>query len=178
VNSLAERYADRQPMTLSPSQMTQKLPPAQSSGHIASAADRIVLTLHVGASAPEFTDAARILNQKIASLGDEMEKAGIRRADLQTGHYELRETRQVRGPRTVRTGFDVSRRIRLELSLDYALLDRFIAAVTASSARPALSLAFTGQDKGVLRHGALAPAIADARKHAETMVRAAGLSLA
>jgi uncharacterized protein YggE len=166
-------------MTLSPSPVTQPLPPVQSSGHVAPTADRIVLTLHVVASAPEFTDAARILNQKIASLRDEIEKVGIRHADLQTGHYELRETRQVRGARTVRTGFDVSRRIRLELSLDYALLDRFIAAVTASSAEPALSLAFTSQDnKGALRHGVPVPAIADARKHAETMVRAAGLSLA
>lgn len=158
--------------------MTQKLSPVQSSGHIAPVADRIVLTLHVVASAPEFTDAARIFNQKIASLRDELEKVGIRRGDLQTGHYELRETRQARGPRTVRTGFDVLRRMRLELSHDYALLDRFIAAVTASSARPVLSLAFAGQDKRVSRHGAPAPAIADARKHAETMVRAAGLSLA
>jgi uncharacterized protein YggE len=158
--------------------MTQKLLPVQSSEHLTPTADRIVLTLHVVASAPAFTDATRILNQKIASLEDEMEKVSIRRADLEPGHYELCETRQVHGARTVRTGFDVSRRIRLELSLDYALLDRFIAAVTASSAKPALSLAFTSQDKGALRHGVPAPAIADARKHAETMVRAAGLSLA
>jgi uncharacterized protein YggE len=166
-------------MTLSPSQITRKLLPVQNSGHVAApSADRIVLTLHLVASAPAFTDATRLLKQKIASLEDELEKAGIRRDDLGTGHYELCETRQVRSPRTVRTGFDISRRIRLELSLDYVLLDRFIAAVTASSAQPVVSLAFTGQDTGALRHGDPIPSIVEARKHAETMVRAAGLRLA
>jgi uncharacterized protein YggE len=157
--------------------MTQELLPVQGSGHVTPTSDRIVLTLQVGASAPAFTDAIRTINQKITSLGNEMEKAGIRRADLETGHYELRETRQVRGARTVRTGFDVTRRIRLELCLDYALLDRFIAAVTASSTQPALSLAFTGQGKEALGRERTAPAIADARRQAETMVRAAGLNL-
>jgi uncharacterized protein YggE len=164
------------PLSLSP--VTQSLPSTQSSEHLAPAGDRIVLTLHVAASAPEFTDAARILNQKIASLGDEMEKVGIRRAALEAGHYELRETRQVRTDRTVRTGYDVSRRLRLELSIDHALLNWVIAAVTASSAKPALGLTFTSQDKGTLRTGIPAPAVAEALKHAETLVRAAGLSLA
>jgi uncharacterized protein YggE len=166
-------------MTLSPSPVAQPLSPVQSSGHAVPGSERIVFTLHVVASAPEFTEAARSLNQKIASLRDEIEKVGIRRADLQAGHYELRETRQVRGARNVRTGFDVSRRLWLELALDYALLDRFIAAVTASLAQPALSLAFTSQDnKAASRHSVPASAMADARKQAETMVRAAGLSLA
>jgi uncharacterized protein YggE len=167
-------------MTLSPSQITRKLLPAQGSGDASPTADRIVLTLHVVASAPAFPDAIRILNEKIASLKDEAEKAGIRRTDLEAGHCELRETRQTRGTRTVRTGFDVLRRVRLELSLDYALLERFIAAVLASSAEPALSFAFTSRDlgNGAMGHDASAPAIVDARKHAESMFRAAGLSLA
>lgn len=167
-------------MTLSPSPVTQPLPSVRSSEQVAPTADRIVLTLHVVASAPEFTGATQILNQKIDSLRAEIEKAGIRRTDLQTAHYELRETQQVRGARSVRTGFDVSRRLRLELALDYALLDRFIAAVNASSAQPALSLAFTSPNDGkeAQRHGVPASALDDARKQAETMVRAAGLSLA
>jgi uncharacterized protein YggE len=166
-------------MILSPLQITQKLLPVRSSGHVSTTADRIVLTLHVVASASDFSDAIRIVNQKIASLRDEAEKAGISRTDLGASHYELRETRQVCGTRSVRTGFDVSRRIRLELSLDYALLERFISAVSASSAEPALSFAFTGEnrDKGAPGHHVLAPSIAEARKHAETMARAAGLSL-
>jgi uncharacterized protein YggE len=164
-------------MTLSLSPVTESLLSMQSSEHLVADGDRIVLTLHVAASAPEFSDATRMLNQKIASLGDEMEKAGIRRANLEAGHYELRETRQVRSDRTVRTGYDVSRRLRLELSVDHALLDRFIAAVAASSAKPALGLTFTSQDKRTLRTGLPAPAVADALKHAATLVRAAGLSL-
>jgi uncharacterized protein YggE len=165
-------------MTLSLSPVTQSLPSTQSSEYLIPDGDRIVLTLHVAASAPEFADATRILNQKIALVGDEMEKAGIRRADLEAGHYELRETRQVRTDRTVRTGCDVSRRVRLELAVDHALLDRFIAAVIASSAKPALSLTFTSQNKGTLRTGIPAPAVANALKHAATLARAAGLSVA
>ena len=167
-------------MTLSPSQIAEKLLPVRSSGDVSPAADRIVLTLHVAASSPVLPEAIHVLNQKIASLRDEAEKAGICRTDLEAGHCELRETRQTRGTRTVRTGFDVLRRVRLEFSLDYALLERFIGAVIASSAEPAMSLAFTGHDlgKGTMRHDAATPAIADARRRAESMVRAAGLRLA
>lgn len=138
----------------------------------------MVLTLHMVASAPAFTEATRTLNQQIASLVDEMEKAGIRRADFGSGHYEVHETRQVHGAQTTHTGFNVMRRMRLELPVDFVLLDRFVAAVLASSARPDLSLTFTSRETGPLGRGAAASATADVRKQAEEMVRSAGLSLA
>lgn len=175
--SLAGRYADSYPMTLSPSPVTPSLTSGPNPDHLAAAGDRIALTLHLVASAPEFVDATRILDQKIASIGDEMEKAGFRRLDLKAGHYELRERRPARAGETDGTTFKVSRRLRLELSVDHALLDRFIAAITASSAEPALSLTFSSPDKGTMRTGIPAPAVAKALVHAETMVRAAGLSL-
>ena len=106
-----------------------------------------------------------------------MEKEGFRRLDLKAGHYELRERRQARSG-TDTAAFRVSRRLRLELSADHALLDRFIAAITASSAEPALSLTFIGPDNATMRTGIPSPAVARALRHAEAMVRAAGLSLA
>lgn len=177
MDSAPDRYADSYAMNLSPSPVTQPYRPVQDSGHGSPAANRLVLTLNVVASASTFSDAIRTLDQKIALLADELEKAGIRRTDLETAHYELREMRNLRGARNVRTGFDLSRRIRLELPVDHALLDRFIAAVAASSAQPALSLGFTGEDNGTPGRGMPAREIADALRQAESMVRAAGLSL-
>jgi uncharacterized protein YggE len=117
-------------------------------------------------------EAAKSAEQIAAAL----KKQGIADEDIQTQDVSLYPQTVDQGGKQVITGYQASLSVRVKVR-DIAKLGEVISAANAAGANDISGPAFTIDDPAPARAKAIEEAVADARKSAEAMAKAAGKSV-
>lgn len=147
------------------------------SGEASAAPDQATLTIGVEAEGKTAAEAVRLMTQRMSATLQRLKSGGVAERDVQTAdlsvspryNYEGRQTPQVIGYTATNT---VSVRVR-DLGKAGALID----SAVQDGANTLSGLSFGFADAKPLENKARAAAVADARSKAETLAKAAGVSL-
>ena len=148
------------------------------SGSVRVAPDRAQLLLTVTGEAETFSAAVAAAQARTAAAAQALEQCGIaaRAAgmNVQSRFEYVRENgEQVRR----QTGYTAARRLHAQLAADPARLAAALHAVAESGADPEYGVTFTCSDADRQRRRAAALAVRDAKKRAEALAKAAGVTL-
>lgn len=146
-------------------------------GEVRVAADRAWVNFAIDTRNASAAEAGRQNSQKTVALIDALKKAGVEQSDIVTSGYNVSQNYENEGNRGMRpSGFIARNSIRVTVS-KVENVGRFIDAGLAGGAMQVSVMQLGPTDTNDARRRALALAVADARRDAETMASAAGGSL-
>jgi len=147
-------------------------------GKAYAAPDVAVVTLAVTAIDPSLQKATRDVTDRARRLLDEVQRAGVAPADVQTARYDVQIERRAERPGAppALSGYRVTNAVRVKVR-DLARLGPLLDRATAAGANEVEGLALQKDDTAPETARALAAAVHAARAKAEEMARAAGLRL-
>ena len=144
--------------------------------------DTVTVSFTLTAKAMEYREMMQLAEQKSHALHGALADAGLNPDDLKTGSCNI-NTNYEHLPdehgnyRPVFSGYVSTQTAVLELPLDLNRLGRGFAAAEQSGAEPELSLSFTVKDRFALQERVLTDAAQKARKNAEILAKASGVTL-
>lgn len=141
--------------------------------------DVTVLRFDVSAREESYSASVASLDERVESLRSDLEAAGVERKLLKTTGFHVREDSRYdrKKEKNIFLGFVASHGLRLELVVDRELLNRAIGHIAESASEASLGISFDVSDKKSLRCRAMTSAVSDARRSAEVLAEAAGVSL-
>lgn len=146
-------------------------------GEAAAAPDLLTLSIGVETEADTAADALRRNNAQMQAAIDRLKKRGVAEKDMQTSNLSVNpryDYEERRAPRII--GYTASNMLNVRLrDLDKA--GAVIDEVVADGANRLNGLSFGFSNDSALLAKAREAAVADAREKAETLARAAGVSL-
>lgn len=148
-------------------------------GEASAEPDIIVLRFGINAREDSYSGSIERLDERVESLRRDLETVGIDRKLLKTTNFHVREDSRYdrKKNKNVFLGFVASHDLRLELPMDREVLNRVLGRVAESASEARLGISFDVSDKESLRRRAMREAVADARRSADVLAEAAGVSL-
>lgn len=149
---------------------------ASGSGTVHATPDQADMTFGVTAQNQNAKKALESASKSVDRITSAMSKAGIAKEDVQTQNVNVDPVYDYKSSKPVITGYraDITVRVRVR---DIGTLGDVIGAANAAGADNIQGPAFTIADDSVFHAQAIDKAVADARKRAETMAKAAGKSV-
>jgi len=151
-------------------------------GKVSAHPDYVILTMKLEAKDKEYDKAMGIaakqaeqLNTSLASIGFEKESVKTTNFDVDTD-YDSYQDKQGNYQRVFR-GFVCRHQLKLAFDFDMKRLSQALAAIAACLTHPELSIAFTVKDPVAVNDALLREATMNARKKAELLCEASGVTL-
>ena len=157
----------------------------KGTGRASAVPDYVVITLELNAHHMEYANAMRVGAQQVEMLREAVKEAGFSAEDLKTTNFnvdteyeneEYKEDGRTRYHR-VFMGFDCRHSLKLSFDFDNERLERAMTTIGDCLSKPEVSIAFTLKDKQALRDQILESAAQDARRKAEILCKASGVTL-
>ncbi len=154
-------------------------------GNASAIPDYVVITLELKAHHMEYAHAMRVGAQQVEMLREAVKDAGFSAEDLKTTNFnvdteyeneEYKEDGRTRYHR-VFMGYDCRHSLKLSFDFDNERLEEAMTAIGDCLSKPEVSIAFTLKDKQALRDQILESAAQDARRKAEILCKASGVTL-
>lgn len=146
-------------------------------GEATAAADEALVRFGVSVRSETAAAAAAEMAAVIGRVRDSLQAAGIPRDSVPTTGYAVYPIRRApRDPRDTSVVFDASTSVSAKIR-DFDAIGRIITAVLGAGATNVQGISFGASDTGPARVRAIALAVADARRDAEALARAAGVTL-
>ena len=144
--------------------------------------DRIRLEITLRASNPDSARAMAAMEEQLASLKQALENEGFAPDALKTADYAVEAQREnvpdERGIyREVFTGFACVQHLALEFAADNMLLSKALTAVSICEADPELNVRYLVSDRRAAEEQLLRAAAENARRSAELLAGASGVTL-
>ena len=144
--------------------------------------DLIVLTMDLQSADLQYERAMDHAAQQIDKLHAAVQLIGIDKNRMKTVNFSVNpqyENQRNENGTYVRSfmGYQVFHQLKLEIDLDTKLLGEVLGAIAGCGCDPALNIAFTVRDKETVSALLLEDAAKNARKKAEILARASGVSL-
>lgn len=157
----------------------------KGTGTASVAPDFVVITMELQAKHVEYANAMRIGAQQVEMLREAVKEAGFSTEDLKTTDFSVdaeyedekyEENGHTRYHR-VFMGYDCRHSLKLSFDFDNERLEKAMTAIGDCLSKPEVSIAFTLKDKQALRNQILESAAQDARRKAEILCKASGVTL-
>lgn len=149
---------------------------ASGSGTVHATPDQADMTFGVTAQNANAKKALESASKAVDRITGAMAKAGIAKEDVQTQNVSVDPVYDYKAPKPVITGYRADITVRVTVR-DIGTLGDVIGAANAAGADNIQGPAFTIADDSTFHGQAIDKAVADARKRAETMAKAAGKSV-
>ncbi|MBR6108026.1 MAG: SIMPL domain-containing protein [Oscillospiraceae bacterium] len=154
----------------------------KGTGTVKVAPDTVTVSFTLTAKAMEYKDMMLLAEKKSHALHDAAAAVGLNPDDLKTGSCNINSNYEHLPDehgnyRPVFSGYISTQTAVLELPLDLEKLGKVFAASEQSGAEPELSLSFTVRDRFALQERVLTDAAQKARRNAEILAKASGVSL-
>ncbi|MCR5330342.1 MAG: SIMPL domain-containing protein [Lachnospiraceae bacterium] len=157
----------------------------KGTGTASAAPDFVVITLELRAQHMEYANAMRIGAQQVEMLREAVSEAGFASEDLKTtdfsvdAEYENEEHEENGRTRYHRVfmGYVCKHSLKLSFDMDSERLEKAMTVIGDSLSKPEVSISFTVKDKMSMRDRILESAAQDARRKAEILCKASGVSL-
>lgn len=149
---------------------------ATGTGITAAAPDTAQMSFGFTAQADDAKTALDQASTAAKSITDAVKQAGVPASDIQTTNVSVYPEQSTEGNRIVITGYRANVQVRAKLR-DINLVGDVIGAASDAGANEINGPTFTLSEDAEVRGEAIKLAVADARKRAEVMAKAAGKSL-
>jgi uncharacterized protein YggE len=149
----------------------------QGHGRIATAPDVVVLSLAITSEDRDYSKTIEGLNTRLEALRRSVTEAEEDTKALRTTSFTVSIKNDYVKDRYLFRGFCGDHQLELRLAFDQSRLARVFSAISASQAKPRLSIAFTVSDPEAIRHRVLENAVKNAHRRAEVIAAASGQKL-
>ena len=139
--------------------------------------DLVILRFSLNSKAMSYGASLENMYKRVEMLRQELESVGVDRTELKTSNLSVSPDFERVKDKYVFSGYVASQNMKLELPMDRQHLNQVLDRVTDSKSGAQLSISFGLKDESALRQRALEEAVANARKNAETLAKAAGVKL-
>ena len=148
-------------------------------GRATAPVDRVVLRLEVSAQEMDYEDAVNELNRRVQRLRKDVSKAGAPVEELKTTSFSVDAQTHWdnEGKERLFLGYRARHHMVLELAWDQDQLNLLLRQLAKGKSCADLRIGFTVSDQEALKEAALADAVQSARRQAEILARAAGVTL-
>jgi uncharacterized protein YggE len=140
--------------------------------------DIATVTIGVQVTKPTLPEAQSEATKQMTSVLNAIAKAGVKKEDIQTAYYSVNVIQNYdnTGTPTEITGYQVSNQVNVTVR-DLTKVGSLLEDVVAAGANSIYGITFGIADPSAAQSQARAAAVADAKKRAEELAKAAGLSL-
>lgn len=151
-------------------------------GRACAKVDYVVLSFSMEASKLNYDEAMETATRDLALLNRALQKVGFEKDAVKTTDFTVRTDYQnfhdkSGNFRQVFNGYIVRHKLKIEFDFDMARLSQTLSAVASCQAHPQLSIDFTVKDATAINEEMLRSAAANARRKAEILCSASGVSL-
>lgn len=151
-------------------------------GRASTKPDYVVISMNLESRDMEYGKAMELAGEHIHSLNDVLSKVGFEKDAVKTTNFNVRtdydNERDQRGNyKRIFRGYVVTHSLRLEFDFNMARLSEALSAIADCLSHPQLSIAFTVKDATEINEEMLRSAAANARRKAEILCKASGVSL-
>lgn len=157
--------------------MNSKIIRVQGKGRVFQSPDRVRVAFSITGKDADFTKAVEQGNLKIEALRVVAESCGIARTEMKTISFDIEEETKYDSGRRHHIGFICEHKLSVCLPIDQDLLGHFLSAVIQSKAKPEMTLTFEVSDTEELKQKVLANAVENAKRRAQTIATASGVTL-
>ncbi|MGE5581863.1 MAG: SIMPL domain-containing protein [Bacillota bacterium] len=144
---------------------------------VAAEPDLAILNFELEARDYDYERSSLELNRRVELLRGELEKAGVERKALKTTNFKIDTDYEWQNSKRIFKGYKASHDLILELPFEREVLNRVVRTVAESASEAEMRISFGVKDEEKLRRTALAKSVAVARRNAEVLAEAAGVSL-
>jgi uncharacterized protein YggE len=149
----------------------------QGKGHVTTEPDMVTLSFDVESKERDYEESVRNLNMRAEDLRGSMSASGLDKARLKTTSFSVRVDTQYKDGQHLFVGYVASHRLQVEMPLDKSLLNKVLSHVAQGHSGAEIRLAFSVKDRDTLRKKVLTRAVHVAKGNAETLAKAAGVTL-
>ncbi len=149
---------------------------ASGNGKVSAAPDEAVMTFGVTKQSPDAKKALKAASAVGKEITEALKQAGIDAKDIQTQNVSVYPQQTTQGNKVIITGYDASLVVTTKVR-DIERLGDVITAANEAGANSINGPAFIISEESPYRAQAIDKAVADARKSAEAMAKAAGKSV-
>jgi uncharacterized protein len=141
--------------------------------------DTVVISFNLLEMRKEYKDCIEALNRRTASLRSDFEAVGCRSNALKTIDIKIGQKTHYDEKKKSHTlsGYLGSHKLYLEFPLDKDLLNEVLKRIPQGPSQANLQILFTVGDKEPLKQAALAEAVKSAKRNAQFIAEAAGITL-
>lgn len=144
--------------------------------------DFVVLTMSLEASDMDYDKAMQKAAEQIQQLNDTLVGIGFEKGSVKTINFNVRtdydRVKDRNGDyRSVFNGYEVTHNLKLSFDFDMGRLSQALSAIASCLAHPQLSVAFTVKDATAINEEMLRSATVNARRKAEILCEASGVTL-
>ena len=154
----------------------------KGTGNVKVSPDLTIVSLMLKSVDKDYEKAVLQASQKLAGLQDALQTAGFDKSLIKTSNFNVNtEYEGVRDKdgnyRNVFAGYACTQGLKLEFDFDTKMLSAVLSAIAGCISEPELSIRFSVKDKDAVNEALLVSAAENARKKAEILTKASGVSL-
>ncbi|MBO4384199.1 MAG: SIMPL domain-containing protein [Clostridia bacterium] len=153
----------------------------RGAGKLSLSPDKTSVDFRLTSKSKDYFTAVKASEAQLSALAEALAPAGFEKDDVKTVHFgvsaEYESVRDNGVYRNVFSGYAVSHSLRLEFPFDNDRLSAVLTAASRSLADPDMSVSFSVSDAASAEEELLKRAAKSARKRAETLAAASGVSL-
>lgn len=154
----------------------------KGTGNISVQPDLAVVSLTLNSLDRDYEKAMQYASEKLSALQSALRNIGFDNADLKTTSFnvntEYESIRDKNGNyKSVFEGYACVQGLKLEFDFDTKVLSRVLSAIAACISEPQLNIRFSVKDKNAVNDALLESAATNARKKAEVLTKASGVTL-
>lgn len=139
--------------------------------------DWVVISLEVGSQHRDFGRCTGELAHLTETLRQDMERVGVDRDQLKTGHLSVSTSFDYQDQKRVFVGYEARHSLTLEFDLQAESLNRVLKMLGQAKSRSKFTVRFSVKDPEPVRDQALEEAVKKAREKARLLAKASGVSL-
>lgn len=154
----------------------------KGTGKVSIKPDMISVKVTLKSDDMDYTKTIKKADQMLESLRKDSEAAGLQHDDIKTLSYNVNPqfnniSDQYNNYKKVFTGYLCSHELKIEFGFDMNKLSTVLTFLAASDSKPEFSVNFTVRDKQSLTASLLKNAAENAKKNAEILCKASGVTL-
>lgn len=154
----------------------------KGTGNVSVKPDLIVLSLSLRSIDKDYEKVMALAATKIAELNNSLEKIGFEKESVKTTDFNVDTDYDSKKDRNgnyyrVFNGYVVRHRLKVSFDFDTKVLSKALGAIASCLAEPELSVNFTVKDSSAVNEELLKSAAENAKKKAEILCAASGVTL-
>lgn len=154
----------------------------KGTGSVSVQPDLTIVSLTLKSLDKDYEKAMQYASEKLSALQSALENIGFAKDDLKTTSFnvntEYESVRDKNGNyKSVFEGYACVQGLKLEFDFDTKVLSKVLSAIAACISEPQLNIRFSVKDKAAVNDALLESAAANAKKKAEVLTKASGVTL-
>lgn len=154
----------------------------KGTGSVSVKPDLTVLTLELKSHQHDYDKTMELAAESVKTLQDAVESVGFDKKDLKTTSFNISTKYESYRDKDMNylnrfNGYLCEQGLKIEFDFDMKILSKVLTAIAKTSLDPQLNIQFSVKDKSVVSEELLINATENARRKAEVLARAAGVSL-